>query len=70
MIDQRGIEANPIKIKVVLNMKSLTTMKEVQKLTSYITTLKRFISRSADKCLPFFKVLKKKMFFGWDEEVK
>jgi len=28
------------------------------------------MSRSADKCHPFFKVLKKKTPFGWDEEAE
>jgi len=28
------------------------------------------MSRSAGKCLPFFKVLKKKAQFPWDEEAK
>ena len=28
------------------------------------------MSRLINKCLPFFKVLKKKTCFGWDEEVK
>ena len=70
MINQRGIDANPDKVKAVLNMKSLTTVKEVQKLTGYRVTLGRFMSRSADKCLPFFEVLKKKMFLGWNEEAE
>ena len=69
MIDQRGIEANPNKIKVVLNMKSPTIVKEVQMLTSCIVMLRRFMLRSVDKCLPFFKVLKKTCF-GWDEEAE
>jgi len=70
MIDQRGIEANPDKVTVVLNMKSPMTMKDVRKLTGCSVVLGRFMSRSVDKCLPFFKVLKKKACFGWDEEVK
>ena len=45
-------------------------MKELQKLTGCIAALQRFMPRSADKCLPFFKVLKKKACFGWDEEAK
>jgi len=28
------------------------------------------MSRSADKCHPFFKVLKRKTPFGWDEEAE
>ena len=39
MIDQRGIEANPDKIKAVLNMKSPTTEKEIKKLTGCIIVL-------------------------------
>jgi len=56
MINQRGIEANPDKVKVVLNMKSPIRAKEVQKLTDCIATLGRFMSTY--KCLLFFKVLK------------
>jgi len=68
MIDQRGIEANPDKIRAVLQMRSPTTIKEVQKLTGCVAALGRFMSRSADKCPPFFKVLKRITPFGWDEE--
>jgi len=64
MIDQRGIEANPDKIKAVLNMKSPTTVKAVQKLTGCLAALRSFISTLADKCLLFFDVLKKKTCFS------
>jgi len=70
MIDQRGIEANPDKIRAILQMRSPTTIKEVQKLTGCVTALGRFMSRSANKCPPFFKVLKRITPFGWDEEVE
>ena len=56
------------KVKAALNMKSPTIVKEVQRLTACIAALGRFMSRSVDKCLPFFKVLKKTTCFGWDEE--
>jgi len=42
----------------------------VQKLTGCIAALGRFMSRSADKCHPFFKVLKRKMLFGSNEEAE
>jgi len=70
MIDQRGIEANPDKIRAILLMRLPTIIRDVQKLTGCIAALSRFMSRSADKCLPFFKVLKRKTPFGWDEEVE
>ena len=42
--------------------------KEVQKLTSMITALNRFISRSTDRCKPFFLLLNKWKGFEWTEE--
>ena len=42
--------------------------KEVQKLTGMIAALNRFISRSADRCRPFFLLLHKWKGFEWNEE--
>ena len=64
IVNHRGIEANPDKIKAVLDMPSPSGIKEVQRLTGWITTLSRFVSRASDKCQPFFQVLKKS--FQWD----
>ena len=66
MVSQRGIEANPEKVQVVINMASPKTVKEVQKLTGRIAALNRFVSRATDKCLPFFKTLKQA--FAWINE--
>uniref|UniRef100_A0A2N9FPR8 Integrase catalytic domain-containing protein n=1 Tax=Fagus sylvatica TaxID=28930 RepID=A0A2N9FPR8_FAGSY len=63
---QRGIEANPDKIKAILEMQPPKNTKEVQRLTGRIAALNRFMSRSTDKCLPFFKTLKKA--FEWTDE--
>ena len=59
MVSHRGIEANPNKIQAILDMKPPQNVKEVQSLTGRIATLNRFVSKATDKCLPFFKVLKK-----------
>ena len=64
IVNNRGIEANPDKIKAVLDMPSPSSIKEVQRLTSRIAALSRFVSRASDKCQPFFQVLKKA--FQWD----
>jgi hypothetical protein len=66
MVSQRGIEANPEKLSAVLEMQSPQTTKQLQQLTGRIAALNRFISRSTDKCLPFFKILKKA--FEWNSE--
>ena len=63
MVSQRGIEANPDKIQAILNMEPPKNIKEVQSLTRRVATLNRFVSKAIDKCLPFFKVLKKA--FEW-----
>ena len=66
MVSHRGIEANLEKIKTILDMKSPQNIKEVQSLTGRVATLNRFVSKAIDKCLPFFKVLKKE--FEWADE--
>ena len=42
--------------------------KEVQKLTGMMAALNRFISRSAERCRPFFLLLHKWKEFQWFEE--
>ena len=64
IVNHRGIEANPNKIKAVLDMPSSSGIKEVQRLIGRIAALSRFVSRASDKCQPFFQVLKKA--FRWD----
>ena len=66
MVSHRGIEANPDKIQAILNMKPPQNIKEVQSLTGRVPALNRFVSKATDKCLPFFKVLKKT--FEWTDE--
>ena len=59
MVNSRGIEANPNKIKVVLDMHPPLNTKEIQRLTGRIAALSLFVSKSSEKCQPFFQVLKK-----------
>ena len=59
MVSYRGIEANPEKIKAILDIKPPQSIKKVQSLTGRVAALNRFVSKATDKCLPFFKVLKK-----------
>ena len=66
IVNHRGIEVNPDKIKALLDMPSPSRIKEVQRLTGRIAALSRFVSRASDKCQPFFQVLRKA--FHWDEK--
>ena len=65
MVSLKGIEANPEKVRAIIDMTSPRTVKEVQKLTGRIAALNRFVSRATDKCLPFFKTLKQ--VFAWTD---
>ena len=67
IITQRGIEANPKQISAILDLPSPKNSREVQRLTGWIAALNRFITRSTDKCLPFYDLLRGNKKFIWDE---
>ena len=54
IVNSRGIEANPYKIKAVLDMQPPSNTKEIQRLMGRISAPSHFVSRSSDKCRPFF----------------
>ena len=68
MVTHRGIEVNPNQIKAINNLQPPRNPKEVQKLTGMIVALNWFISRSTDRCKPFFQLLNKWKGFEWLEE--
>jgi hypothetical protein len=68
MVSKRGIHANPQKIEALRIMQPPSSRKEVQRLTGRIVSLNRFISRVAERSLPFFKVLRTNTTFQWGVE--
>ena len=64
IVNSRGIEANPDKIKAMLDMLPPSNIKDIQRLIGRIAAKSRFVSRASGKCQPFFQVLKKA--FQWD----
>ena len=66
MVSQREIEANLDKIQAILDMEPPNNIKEVQSLRGRVATLNRFVSKATDKCLPFFKILRKA--FEWTDQ--
>ncbi|XP_024004829.1 uncharacterized protein LOC112081985 [Eutrema salsugineum] len=68
IVTRRGIEANPKQIAAILDLPSPTTRREVQRLTGRIAALNRFISRSTDKCLPFYQLLRGNKHLEWNEK--
>jgi hypothetical protein len=65
LLSTKGIEANPSKIEAIHQMEPPRTRKGAQRLTGRLASLNRFISRSAERNLPFFKVLKSAKVFQW-----
>src|SRR6266516_2319107 len=67
-VSHGGIEANPDKIKAIEQIQAPRTVKDVRCLTGCVVTLSRFISKSAERALPFFKILKKAGPMKWTPE--
>ena len=66
MVSQRGIEVNSEKVRAILELEPLRTVKAMQSLNGKVAALNRFVSKATNKCLPFFQVLKKS--FEWTDE--
>ena len=66
MVSQRGIKANSDKIRAIMEMAPPRNVKEVQSLNGKIAALNRFVLRATDRCLPFFRTLKRS--FEWTTE--
>ncbi|CAJ2644717.1 unnamed protein product [Trifolium pratense] len=68
MLTSRGIEANPEKCRAIIDMRSPTSVKEVQTLTGRIAALSRFLSCAGEKGFHFFASLRKNERFSWTPE--
>ncbi|GKD60015.1 reverse transcriptase domain-containing protein [Tanacetum coccineum] len=72
-VSTNGLRACPEKADAVLSLPSPRCIKDVQKLNGKLASLNRFLSKSAEKSLPFFKTLKKctkKSDFQWTPEAE
>ncbi|GKB52611.1 reverse transcriptase domain-containing protein [Tanacetum coccineum] len=58
-VNADGLKVCPDKVEAVLSLPSPKCLKDVQKLNGKLASLNRFLSKSAEKSLPFFKTLKK-----------
>jgi hypothetical protein len=57
MLTSRGIEANPDKCQAIIDMRSPTSVKEVQRLTGRIAALSRFLSCAREKSFHLFSTV-------------
>jgi hypothetical protein len=58
LVSTKGIEANTNKIETILRMEPPNSKEGAQRLARRLASLNRFISRSAERNLPFFEILK------------
>jgi hypothetical protein len=68
LVSHHGIEANPDKVKAIEEMHPPRNLKEMQCLAGCMAALGRFIMRSGEKSLPFFKLMKCTGKFEWTPE--
>ena len=66
LVIERAIEANPKQIAALVDTLPPRSVREVQRLTGKIAALNRFISRSTDRYLPFYKLVKRNKKFEWN----
>ncbi|GJU54142.1 reverse transcriptase domain-containing protein [Tanacetum coccineum] len=72
-VNADGLKVCPDKVEAVLSLPSLKCLKDVQRLNGKLASLNRFLSKSTEKSLPFFKTLKKytkKSDFQWTTKAK
>ncbi|GKF09865.1 reverse transcriptase domain-containing protein [Tanacetum coccineum] len=55
-VNTKGIKVCPDKVEAVLSLPSPKCLKDVQKLNGKLASLNRFLSKSAEKSLPFSKL--------------
>jgi hypothetical protein len=65
LVTTKDIEANPSKIEAILRMEPPNSKMGAQRLAGRLALLNRFISRSAERNLPFFEILKLAEVFQW-----
>ncbi|GJZ47853.1 reverse transcriptase domain-containing protein [Tanacetum coccineum] len=73
IVTSEGIRANPKKAKAVVNMPSPSNLKQMQRLSSKLAALNRFLSKAAERALPCLDTLRKcinKKDFYWTTEAE
>jgi hypothetical protein len=59
VMSERGIEDNPDKISVIMDMGPMKNLKAMQRVTGCLAALSRFIARLRERRLPLYKLMKK-----------
>ena len=68
MVNERGIEVDPDKIRVILDMPMLRTEREVRGFLCRLQYISRFIAKLIDIFEPIFRLLRKSQPTVWDDQ--
>ena len=68
LVSKRSIDCNPVKIKAIERMEVPTRLLDVQKFTGCLASISRFISWLGEKALPLYQLMKKTIFFEWNDK--
>ena len=67
MVNERGIKANPNKIRVILDMPTPRTEREIRGFLGRLQYINRFIARLIDIYEPIFRLLRKSQPTVWND---
>jgi reverse transcriptase-like protein len=67
IVSERGIDANPENVQAVIDLAEPTDRHGIMQLTGRMAALSRFISKAAERVMPFSTVLKGNKSFEWGE---
>jgi hypothetical protein len=67
IVSQRGIEANPSKIKAIEALEPPTQLRDVQKFAGCLASLSRFVSWLGEKAMLLYQLMKKMDHFVWSQ---
>ena len=59
LVSERGIEANPEKIKAIERMRKPARLRDIHKFTGCLALVSRFLSRLGERALPLYQLMKK-----------
>ncbi|PKI70480.1 hypothetical protein CRG98_009114 [Punica granatum] len=68
VVNERGIEVDPDKVKAIKELPPPSTVREVRGFLGRLNYIARFIANLTDKCQPLFRLLRKNAAMEWDRE--
>ena len=70
LVSDRGIEANPIKIRAIERMEMPMKIEDMQRFTGCLASLSRFLSRLGEKAMPLYQLMRKSEKFVWTRQAE